>query len=86
VPEVVEQGITGFICNDEDELTAATKLLDEIDRARCRRAAERRFSAPTMAGAYERVYQELVDDDAGPLASALQFAAPNDQVARVGAI
>jgi glycosyltransferase involved in cell wall biosynthesis len=86
VPEVVEQGITGFICDNEDELTAAARLLDEIDRGRCRRAAERRFSAPTMAGAYERVYEELIEQHAGPLASPLPFAALDARLTRVGAI
>jgi glycosyltransferase involved in cell wall biosynthesis len=85
VPEVVEQGITGFICDDEDKLTAAARLLAEIDRARCRGAAERRFSAPTMASAYERLYQELIWQYEGPLASPLPFAALDARLTRAGA-
>jgi glycosyltransferase involved in cell wall biosynthesis len=85
VPEVVEQGITGFIGDNEDELTAAARLLDEIERGRCRLAAERRFSAPTMASAYERVYQQLVEQHDEPLASPLPVAALDHRLTRVGA-
>jgi glycosyltransferase involved in cell wall biosynthesis len=86
VPEVVEQGVTGFICDDEDALTAAVRVLDEIDRARCRLAAERRFSAPSMASAYERVYERLVDQYEGPLAIPPRLTTRDDQVARLGSI
>jgi glycosyltransferase involved in cell wall biosynthesis len=86
VPEVVEQGVTGFICADEDDLTAATRLLDEIDRARCRRAAEQRFSAPTMASAYEQMYARLIEEHEAPWTRPLRLTALDDQVARLGAI
>jgi glycosyltransferase involved in cell wall biosynthesis len=86
VPEVVEQGVTGFICQDEDALTAAARLLDEIDRVDCRRAAERRFSAPTMASAYERVYRRLVEQYEGPWAKPLLFPGPDGWVAPTRAI
>jgi glycosyltransferase involved in cell wall biosynthesis len=86
VPEVVDQGITGFICDDEDELTAAVRLLDELDRVDCRRTAERRFSVATMANAYEGVYQQLLEKDDGLLSNPLLFRDADDRRARVGAI
>ena len=60
VPEVVEQGVTGFICDNEDEMVDAVGHLREIDRRRCRSEAERRFSPASMAEQYERVYEQLV--------------------------
>jgi glycosyltransferase involved in cell wall biosynthesis len=60
VPEVIEHGVTGFVCDDEDAMVAAVGRLGEIDRRRCRAEAERRFSPDAMAGAYERVYRSLV--------------------------
>jgi glycosyltransferase involved in cell wall biosynthesis len=57
VPEVIEDGVTGFICSDEAEMVAAVGRLDEVDRARCRAEAERRFSPTAMALAYERLYE-----------------------------
>jgi glycosyltransferase involved in cell wall biosynthesis len=62
VPEVLEHEVTGFICDSEDELVAAVGRIHEIDRARCRAEAERRFSAAAMADKYERVYQQLCGD------------------------
>jgi glycosyltransferase involved in cell wall biosynthesis len=60
VPEIVEDGLTGFICDDEDGLVDAVRQLPEIDRRRCRSEAERRFSPATMAAAYEQVYTRLL--------------------------
>ena len=60
VPEVIDDGVTGFICSSEDEMIAAVGRLDEIDRARCRAEAERRFSPVAMAKAYDRLYRRLL--------------------------
>jgi glycosyltransferase involved in cell wall biosynthesis len=60
VPEVVEHGLSGFICDDEDDLVDAVQRLSKIDRAYCRRVAERRFSPAAMASAYEQVYSRLL--------------------------
>jgi glycosyltransferase involved in cell wall biosynthesis len=60
VPEVVSDGITGFVRDTEDELVQAVSCLAAIDRARCRAEAERRFSAAAMADTYEAVYGRLV--------------------------
>jgi glycosyltransferase involved in cell wall biosynthesis len=59
VPEVIEDGVTGFICSSEDEMVAAVARVAELDRARCRAEAERRFSPRTMASAYEDIYRQL---------------------------
>ncbi len=60
VPEVVEHGVTGFVVDTEDELVDAAARLGEIDRARCRAEAERRFSAEVMAERYEQAYRRLL--------------------------
>jgi glycosyltransferase involved in cell wall biosynthesis len=60
VPEVLEHGVTGFICETEEELVEAVGRLDEIDRARCRSEAMRRFSPALMADRYEQVYEHLI--------------------------
>ncbi len=59
VPELIEDGVTGFICSDEDEMVDALGRIGQIDRARCRAEVERRFSPARMAEAYERVYAGL---------------------------
>ncbi len=60
VPEVVQDGVTGFICETEDELVEAVKRVPELDRRTCRAEAERRFSPDAMATAYEAVYAQLM--------------------------
>src|SRR5207244_2939135 len=60
VPELIEDGRTGFVRDTEDELAETITRLGDIDRAECRREVERRFSPAAMAEAYERVYEHLV--------------------------
>lgn len=60
VPEVLRDGVTGFIGETAEDLVAAVGRLGEIDRARCRAEAARRFSPRRMVDEYERVYHQLI--------------------------
>jgi glycosyltransferase involved in cell wall biosynthesis len=60
VPEVVDDGITGFIVDNEDEAIAAIKRVGELDRQRVRATFERRFTAKRMAEDYLRHYESLL--------------------------
>jgi glycosyltransferase involved in cell wall biosynthesis len=60
VPEVVEDGRTGFVVDTVDEMVAAAERIDEIDPAECRRAVEERFGRDAFVAAHERAYEELV--------------------------
>ena len=46
VPEVIDDGVTGFIVERSDEAIEATRRIVGIDRRRCRAAFERRFTRP----------------------------------------
>jgi glycosyltransferase involved in cell wall biosynthesis len=59
VPEIIQDGVTGFIRDTEEELAEAVAHLDEIDRARCRAEPEERFSACAMTDHYLEVYEQL---------------------------
>src|SRR6266478_8850417 len=48
VPEVIDDGITGFIVMDEAEAVQAVKRVEDIDRRAIRRRFEQRFSAKRM--------------------------------------
>ncbi len=63
VPEVIEDGVTGFVRDTVDELVDVLDRIAELDRTRCRAEAERRFSPAAMADAYERVYARIVVHD-----------------------
>ncbi|VXB39142.1 Glycosyl transferase [Burkholderia sp. 8Y] len=61
VPEIIEDGVNGFIVRNEDEAVDALARLPQIDRRRCRETFERRFTAERMAREYVDVYQRLLD-------------------------
>ncbi len=60
VPEVVEDGVTGFICDDEEEMVAAVRSVRNIDRRGCRMAFLRRFADERMVDDYERLYAHVL--------------------------
>jgi len=60
VPEVVRDGDTGFIVDDEDAMVRAVERIHEISPSACRDDVARRFSPPVMADGYERVYREAL--------------------------
>ncbi|GIX31746.1 MAG: hypothetical protein KatS3mg124_2218 [Porticoccaceae bacterium] len=60
VPEVLRDGVTGFVVENVVEAVAAVNRLHEIDRAACRRHFESHFTAERMAGQYLALYRRLV--------------------------
>jgi glycosyltransferase involved in cell wall biosynthesis len=62
VPEIIRDGEVGFLGETVEQLAAAVKRVDTIDRARCRRYAEERFSVAVMTDAYEAVYRQVQED------------------------
>jgi glycosyltransferase involved in cell wall biosynthesis len=61
VPEVMEDGITGFTVDNQDEAVRAAQGIDTLDRRACRQSFERRFTVDRMAQSYLKVYQQLID-------------------------
>ncbi len=59
VPEVVTDGVTGFICSSMRQFVDAVPRVASLDRVACRAVAEDRFSAQVMTVGYERVYGDL---------------------------
>ena len=60
-PEIIDHGRTGYLCRDEDEMTAAVARVHQISRRQCRAAAERRFSLARMAADYDRLYRAILE-------------------------
>jgi glycosyltransferase involved in cell wall biosynthesis len=60
VPEVLDDGVTGFVVESIDEAVAAVARVDRLERAACRRVFERRFDAARMARDYVDVYRGLL--------------------------
>ena len=76
-PELIEEGVTGFLAEDVNDLVKGATRLDEIDRVRCATVARERFSPRHMAERYVAVYRQgSVEVEAfaspnGPQAAAL---------------
>jgi len=62
VPEIIEDGVTGYVCEQPDELTAAVEQISLLDRRRCRQAFEARFTVERMVQDYLDVYEQIVSD------------------------
>lgn len=60
IPEIVEDGVTGFVVDSVEEMIDAVYELPAIDRAACRDRALGFFSARRMTDEYERLYEKLV--------------------------
>lgn len=67
VPEVIDHGVTGYICEDVQGAVCALQRLDKLSRAEIRAQFERRFSAKTMAQNYIDVYTEMVERATRPV-------------------
>jgi glycosyltransferase involved in cell wall biosynthesis len=67
VPEVVEDGITGFIVPNADAAVKAIKKVESFDRAACRRRFEERFTASHMSSQYLRLYETLLRSQGEPV-------------------
>jgi glycosyltransferase involved in cell wall biosynthesis len=59
VPEIIEDGVTGFLVNDEAQAAAAVLRIGELDRRKVRAAFERRFTARRMAENYLDLYRAI---------------------------
>ena len=59
VPEGIDHGRTGFLCDGVEEMAALVGQLGTIDRAVVRAEAVRRFSDAAIVGEYERLYREM---------------------------
>lgn len=60
VPEIVEDGVTGFVVASEAEAVAALARIDRLDRRLVRRRFEARFTAERMARDYLAIYRRLL--------------------------
>ena len=63
VPEVIQHGRTGFVCNTMEDMEAACQRIGAIDPAECRRDAVARFDRRVMAKTYLAEYQKVMEGE-----------------------
>lgn len=61
MPELIDNGINGFIVSNVEEAVSALKKVPDIDRQNCREVVEKRFSVERMVDDYIKVYQEIIN-------------------------
>lgn len=61
VPEVITDGVDGFICDDFEGMVEAVKRVESIDRRACRRTVETRFTVDHMVDRYEALYRSMLE-------------------------
>ena len=61
VPEVMENGVTGFIVSEIEQAVEAVGRVRDLSRARCREVFEKRFTANRMASDYVNAFMRLAD-------------------------
>ena len=62
VPEIMEDGRSGFIVEDVEHAIKAVNRLSEVSREDCRGLFEERFTAARMASDYVKVFQTLINE------------------------
>lgn len=60
IPEVVDHGVTGFVCQDTDEMVAAIANLEGLDDRIVRDVCRARFDASAMVSGYLALYHRLL--------------------------
>jgi glycosyltransferase involved in cell wall biosynthesis len=60
MPEVVDEGVTGFLVRDAEQASDAVKRITAIDRPGCRTRARQRFGVDRMVTDYLRIYTDLL--------------------------
>jgi hypothetical protein len=58
-PEIVDDGVTGFLADDEQGLMTALAKVGDLDRRACRQAARQRFSAERMVAEHLAIYHSV---------------------------
>jgi glycosyltransferase involved in cell wall biosynthesis len=69
VPEVLDDGVTGWIVEGLEEAVQAVRRVSTLRRTRCRQIFEERFSAARMAHDYLQIYQQLLEGRSGRAAA-----------------
>jgi glycosyltransferase involved in cell wall biosynthesis len=60
VPEVITEGVSGFVIDNMDDAVSAVERVAIFDRAACRREFETRFSVTRMTQDYVKLYESIV--------------------------
>lgn len=66
LPEIVRQGVDGYLVKQLSEVCKAIESLPLIDRSQCRQRAEQHFSAAVIVRQYEQLYEQFCQSQRRP--------------------
>jgi glycosyltransferase involved in cell wall biosynthesis len=61
IPEVIKDGVTGFVVKDINEAISKVSEISKIDRANCRKRVEENFTVDIMVDNYIKIFSEIVN-------------------------
>lgn len=67
-PELIDHSVTGFLCDDIEDMAKKMRDIAEVERSACRAAAEERFSTKRMVADHIRLYEQIVRRARGDVA------------------
>ncbi|MEO8736092.1 MAG: glycosyltransferase family 4 protein [Edaphobacter sp.] len=76
VPEIIDEGITGFVVDNIDDAVSAVQRVCALDRTVCRRVFEQRFTARRMCSNYLDIYKQICDRQFTPASDNELFSSP----------
>lgn len=80
IPEVIDEGVTGFVVDDVEGAVSALERIATLDRRMCRQIFETRFTATRMVHDYVDVYSDLAE-----MKTALTHSPPRNEDSRSSA-
>ncbi len=69
IPEIVVDGVTGFLCDDVDQAVARVPQLAALDRSACRERVEAEFTVTRMVDRYYEAYRQVLASGSPPAAT-----------------
>jgi glycosyltransferase involved in cell wall biosynthesis len=60
IPEVIEEGKTGFVVDSEEQMAEKIARIGELSRKNCREAVEKKYTIKVMVEGYEAVYLKII--------------------------
>jgi glycosyltransferase involved in cell wall biosynthesis len=63
LPEVVEHGISGYVCANLDDYVQGYRLLADLDREQCSQSAHARFCPQRISAEYLNFFQDVLDEN-----------------------
>ncbi len=62
IPEIIEDGVTGFICDDLAHMASVVDQVPRLDRRQCRQSFDERFTVERMVHDYVAIYEQMIDE------------------------